>query len=162
MISCWYHWQLYYCQVSECQKIKRKHSKNMKRLKAIETLLLPWYKPASRKASRTVVVTAGTEAVSLWQIIWIKHLERRRSQPAEHSCHSSSEVSPRTTPAAYYEKAKQEMLKSFPRSMNSRLVIYLKGCLASARCCCFLSSHADIGKQVKSNLFSSFQTSQTS
>lgn len=68
---------------SMCQKIKRKHSKNMKRLKAIETtLLLPWYRSASSKASRAVAVTASAQAVFLSQIIPIKCLERGRDHPA--------------------------------------------------------------------------------
>lgn len=69
---------------SMCQKIKRKHSKNMKRLKAIETtLLLPWYRSASSKASRAAARTASVQAVSLSQIIPIKCLERGRDHPAE-------------------------------------------------------------------------------
>lgn len=90
-----------------CQKIKRKRSKTMKSLKAIETtLLLPWYRSASSKAGRTVAVTASAQAVSLSQIILTKHLERGRDHPAERCHRSLSEASVRTMPAAYSEKSK--------------------------------------------------------
>ena len=67
---------------------------------------MPWYRSALIEAGRTVAVTAGAQAVSLSQIILIKHLGRGRDHSAEHYCHSLSEVSASTTLAAYSEKSK--------------------------------------------------------